>query len=88
MLTKQTVAALVAGVILGTTGTGVAAQSYWSERGTGYRCEGIDSGMACHSSGFQIGITPDFLYIKKGKGSTGPTFGCRKWSSWSSCFKG
>lgn len=86
---RRTVAALIAGLLLGITGTAAAgAKYYWSEGGSGYKCQGVTTGVVCKSGGFSIGITRTFLYVQKGSGDSAPTYACRKWSSWSGCFEG
>lgn len=81
---KHTIAALIAGLVLGISGTAVAATAvYWEKSGNGYHCQGINSGVSCDSGGYQVGVTKDFVYVQR-KGSK-ETFGCRKWSRYSAC---
>lgn len=81
---RRTIAALIAGLVLGITGTAVAAQNYyWSEKGTGYKCEGITGGVHCNAGNYQVGVTRDFVYVQNRY--TKETFGCRKRARWSTC---
>jgi hypothetical protein len=80
---RRTIAALIAGLVLGITGTAVAAGGYWAEGGSGYKCEGITSGVSCNSGLYQVGITRDYVYVQKRR--TKETFGCGKYDRWVSC---
>jgi hypothetical protein len=83
---KKLIAGVVAGLVLGVTGTGIAATQggYWSEGGTGYKCEGIAAGVTCKSGGYEFGATKSFVYIAK-TGQKKLLFGCRKYDGWDSC---
>lgn len=86
---KKTLAALVAGLVLGGTGTAIAGTSlYWERSGNDYHCEGIATGFRCSSGGFKVGTTKDFLYISRGSARNGPVFACQKWKSWTACIEG
>jgi hypothetical protein len=81
---KRTIAALIAGLVLGISGTAVAATAvYWEKNGNGYRCQGISSGVTCNAGYYQIGVTRDYVYVQRR--STEQTFGCRKYGSWTTC---
>lgn len=84
---KKTIAALIAGIMLGVSGTAVAAsQIYWHQDGSGYSCEGVTSGVICAAGGYRVGVTPTYVFIQK-KG-TKQTYACRKWSSFNVCTSG
>lgn len=83
---RRTIAALIAGIVLGTCTTAVAATSlYWAKSGSGYACEGIGNGVTCNAGLYQVGVTPDFVFIQKR--TTKQTFGCRKYGRWAGCVR-
>ena len=79
-------AALIAALSITATASAVGYR-YWTQRGNDYRCEGTNGGVICKSGGFEVGVTQDFLYIRKqGNVNTAPTFGCEKYTPWRECF--
>jgi hypothetical protein len=81
---RKTLAALVAGIVLGTTGTGIAAtQVYWHQDGRDYSCEGVANGVICKSGGYRVGVTRSFVFVQKN--GTKQTYACTKWQSFGAC---
>lgn len=80
---RNLIAGLIAGIVLGATSIAGAAQLYWSERGTGYVCEGVNQGVTCNAGNYQVGVTPSYVFVQHRR--TEATFGCRKRSSFSQC---
>jgi hypothetical protein len=71
---KRVISALIAGVILGSTGVGVAA-SQWSHHQFGVWCKSDYSsqGVACvkeTGTGYGIGITRNFVMVMNNRGKT------------------
>lgn len=87
---RKMIAGILAGLVLGTTGTAVAAQQYgyWHNSGNDYKCQGYSKGVYCNSGGYQVGVTTDYVFLKKGTGTPrdATTVGCEKWKSWASCY--
>jgi hypothetical protein len=77
----KVLAALLAGLALGTTGTALAAQSYWQQRGPDYVCRGVTAGVICRSGGSEVGITHDYLYVARGT----QMYACHKCQAFERC---
>lgn len=68
----KVVTAFVAGFLLATTGTALAAKTYWTENGNFYKCEGIRSSVSCHetdyyrSQQYEVAIIPSDIVVSYG----------------------
>lgn len=89
---RKVIAGLVAGLVLGVTGTaGATLTNYWEGQGNTYTCEGVETGMHCKErSGYglyNIWITPKYVDISRGKKIV---YGCKRGfgSIGSACFPG
>lgn len=77
---RNTIAALLAGIVLGSTGMGAAAGTvYWLRGGNTYRCEGVSAGVMCqennHFPAYKIYFTPSYASATYGKRAI---FGCKR----------
>jgi hypothetical protein len=80
---KKIIAALIAGIVLGTAGVGIAATSgYWTGNGVGYRCEGTSSGAICDQTGYTTLVKGNSITIFKGED---PIFTCNRGRSIKAC---
>lgn len=80
---RNLIAGLIAGVVLGSTSAAVAVSTYWTQSGRDYSCEGTASGAICKTGRYDVGVTRSYVFVQQHGSKL--TFGCRKWSGWSSC---
>ena len=69
---KRVITGVVAGIVIGSTGVGVAASS-WSKHAYGVWCKSDPSvrGIACvkeDGSGYGVGVSEDFVTVVSNKG--------------------
>lgn len=73
---KRTIAALIAGIMLGTTGlaAGAVMSGYWKQSGNFYSCQGVANGVLCKERNglYGVSITPSYVAItRRGKAIRG-----------------
>jgi hypothetical protein len=77
---KSRLAAVLVGVVLGTTGTALAGTTYyWEERGNTYRCQGSERSVFCKETiwqrNYEVSIIPGWVSVAYGGHAI---FGCKR----------
>lgn len=76
---KRTIAAIIAGLLIGTTGTAIAATTsgFWQQSGNSYSCQGSPRSVSCKETGwktnYSIAFTPNYVIVSFG---SRVIFGC------------
>lgn len=88
MTLKGVIVGLIVGLMLGATGIAVAAGGYWTNKGTGYSCEGYSGAVVCKQTGY--GTKYAVMINSKGQliafvGKETPLFTCKRGYGPASC---
>ena len=77
---KRTVASLIAGIVIGSTGVGIAStQDYWKQGGRTFSCSGDAVSVFCKETNwrtnYKVAIFPSLVTVSHG---SKVVFGCKR----------